>query len=231
MRKLLLFDIDMTLVRPKPGSSAIGAMYQAMEERFQRPAQSFKPIRVDGKTDPLIVQELHDVNGIHYNPDTDYEPFLACYLKHLDTLCKQGEREALPGAVELVRLLEQANRFHLAVVTGNDRRGAAMKLAAVGLEKSFPVGAYGSDSAIREDLVPLALSRAKEHYRYPMYLENTVIIGDSHRDVEVASAHGTRCLAVATGSATVDELEAAGPCLIVEDFSDPEAVLWILDRI
>ena len=53
----------------------------------------------------------------------------------------------------------------------------------------------------------------------------TVVIGDTPLDVACAASAGARCIAVATGSHTLDELEAAGADVALRDLSDTDFVV------
>lgn len=56
----------------------------------------------------------------------------------------------------------------------------------------------------------------------------TVLIGDTPRDVDCARAGGTRIVAVATGSYSVEELREYHPDYLFGNFRDPAPVLEVL---
>jgi phosphoglycolate phosphatase len=74
----------------------------------------------------------------------------------------------------------------------------------------FPFGAYGSDRADRNLLGHIALERALAVTGKKFTPDRTLIIGDTPKDIACAHAIGARCLAVATGHFTADQLEQAG---------------------
>ncbi len=55
--------------------------------------------------------------------------------------------------------------------------------------------------------------------------EEILVIGDTPRDIECARHFGAVAVAVATGQYSRAELEAEGPDLLFEDFSDVDAAL------
>ena len=55
--------------------------------------------------------------------------------------------------------------------------------------------------------------------------EEILVIGDTPRDIECARHFGAVAVAVATGQYSRAELEAEGPDLLFDDFSDVEAAL------
>jgi phosphoglycolate phosphatase-like HAD superfamily hydrolase len=81
-----------------------------------------------------------------------------------------------------------------------------MKLARAGLGKWFSSapGGFGSDSEDRAALPAIARRRAGHVSR-----EQTIVIGDTPRDIACARADGVRCVAVATGQYGADELSEA----------------------
>jgi len=80
---------------------------------------------------------------------------------------------------------------------------ARLKLRRAGLERWFRSGqgGFGSDSEDRVSLPPLARRRAGTPGR-PYPREQTLVIGDTPRDIACARADGLRCVAVTTGPFT-----------------------------
>lgn len=222
---LLLFDIDLTLVRS--GGSGLRAMHEALSLFTGRPGP-FNTVRPDGKTDPFIVPELFAANGVAYD-ESRYEPFMQLYLARLEEEQRNAtDWNLLPGVRELLDRLLETPGVYLALVTGNDERGARLKLAPFGLNRYFPVGGFASDSAIRHELIPIAMQRAERCYGQVFHRERTLVIGDAVGDVRCAAQAGVGCVAVTTGHATPDELRSTGPCHILEDLRDTDAVLALL---
>src|SRR5262249_44456702 len=88
-----------------------------------------------------------------------------------------------------------------AVLTGNVRRMAEMKLRAVGLDAHLDLdaGAYGDSHEVRSELVHLARGNAARRYGRDFSGAATVLVGDTPLDVAAARATGARAVAVATG--------------------------------
>ena len=102
--------------------------------------------------------------------------------------------------------LDARDGVRLAVLTGNLEPIAHLKLARAGLGRFFEhgQGGFGSDSEDRLDLPAIARRRAGSYPR-----ANTVIIGDTPRDIACARADGVRCVAVATGPFGREQLAKA----------------------
>jgi phosphoglycolate phosphatase-like HAD superfamily hydrolase len=78
-----------------------------------------------------------------------------------------------------------------------------------GMDHHFRFGAYGCDHADRNRLGPVALERASRHAGRSFSPGETLVIGDTPKDIACAAAMGARCLAVATGSFRPDGLSGA----------------------
>jgi phosphoglycolate phosphatase len=118
------------------------------------------------------------------------------------------------------------------VLTGNLRAIAVLKLTAVGLTGpglaawlDLRVGAFGDDGYERTELPDVAFGRAEKHLGRRYSGADTVIIGDTLRDVATARAAGARAIAVATGTVSAADLAAAGADVVLADLTDTAAVL------
>ncbi|MGD0834839.1 MAG: haloacid dehalogenase-like hydrolase [Candidatus Dormibacteria bacterium] len=225
--RLVLWDIDGTLMRA--GEIAAVVFERAIEQVLgTRPSRR---LRMAGKTDPQIVREhlaLADLS----DADRYVEAILARAEVELagarDLITQHGTVK--PGVLDLLRRLDQDDRFLQSVVTGNITANAAVKLGALGLDAwlDLEIGAYGSDSAERRDLVPIAMARA-ERLRDRRFEPGQVwIIGDTGNDLACARAAGARCLLVATGGETLEALQALDADAVLADLSDTQAVHRLL---
>jgi len=136
----------------------------------------------------------------------------------------------LPGVRETLEMLARPGTVQT-VLTGNTAANAAVKLDALGLADwlDLEVGAYGSDDADRNALVPVALERIERRYGPLPGRRRIWVVGDTPLDAACARAGGVRCLLVASGFASRGDLDAAGADRVVDDLSDTEAVVALLD--
>jgi phosphoglycolate phosphatase len=223
--KLILFDIDGTiLLTAGAGRRAIVA---ALGEEVGDTV-AFGRVRFDGKTDPQIVTELLEAAG-HPGPHGSDRVSAIC-RRYVELLANELERHTgrttvMPGVYPLLDRLE-AEGVVLGLLTGNVAQGAALKLRSAGLDPSrFRVGAYGSDSAHRPDLPPIAARRAEAYFgRVPAGPE-VVIIGDTPADIACGECIDARAVAVATGGYSVADLAACGPHAVFEDLSETDRVI------
>lgn len=228
MRRLLLFDVDGTLVDVAgAGRAAVG---RALTEVYGEagPVDDFS---FHGKTDPAIVRGLLRAAGRDDAAiDGRMERLWSRYLVALDEelAARDGRVRACPGVPELLERLTGDGRFELALVTGNVREGAWRKLEAAGVGAPFRYGAFGSDSERRDDLPPLALRRAERRTGRAFRPGEVWVVGDTPADVRCARASGLRALAVATGRPGREELAAHRPDGLLEDLSAVDRVVELL---
>ncbi len=223
---LVLFDIDGTILL------TAGAGRRAITEALTDlvgVGDCFDRVRFDGKTDPQIVTELLEAGG-HRSP-RDSALIDAVCQRYLSLLAAElrlprSRPTLMPGVLELITALEAEPGVMLGLVTGNMAQGAALKLQAGGIApERFTVGAYGSDSAHRPDLPPIAAGRAAPHFgRLPRGRE-VVIIGDTPADVTCGQSLEARAIGVATGAYPVDQLADAGAWMALEDLRDTARIV------
>ena len=228
-RKLVLFDIDGTLVW------TAGAGRAAISLALLREMGATGPIdahRFDGKTDPQIVMELMTAAA---HPHAESEPHIAAVCnRYLELLGAELQRRrddirVYPGVEELLAALERRSDTLLGLLTGNLVQGAAMKLRAAGIDpQRFRVGAYGSDSAVRADLPAVAASRAEPLMGRTPTGHDIVIIGDTPADMTCGQGVGARAVGVATGLHSVAELVATGAHAAFETLADTSTVLDVI---
>jgi phosphoglycolate phosphatase-like HAD superfamily hydrolase len=226
MRRLVLFDIDGTLIwTDGAGRSALRQALVA-EMGTAGPIDGF---RFDGKTDPQIVRELLTA-ARHPSAESATHIDAVClrYVTLLRDELDRGDRviRVFPGVADLLGRIEAQADYLLGLLTGNLAEGAALKLAAAGLDPGrFRVGAYGSDAADRPALPAIAATRAAAFMGRTPRGDDVVIIGDTPADVTCGRAIGARSIGVATGAYSRRELESAGAFAAFDDFSDVAAVL------
>lgn len=181
-----------------------------------------------GRTDPQILQATLEAHRLEAD-DGAFSRFSAllaqAYAGGGDLLRRNGR--ALPGAAEAVAALAARPGIVQSLLTGNIRPVALAKLTAFGLDRhlDLAVGAYGSDDALRANLVAVARRRAAARYGRIFPLAATVLIGDTPHDVAAARLAGVAVVAVATGVATAAELRAAGAGVVLPDLADTDAFL------
>ena len=224
---LLLFDIDGTLLLS--GRAGLRAMTRAFAQAFGI-ADAFASASFSGRTDSFLVSHALTAAGLpdtveHHTRFRDaYLPLLAEEIEHPGT----GHKGLMPGARELLDALGEYDHLQVALLTGNYRDAAEIKLTYFELWEFFEWGAFSDDSADRNALVPIARQRAGTYDVPAEALKRVIVIGDTPYDIECARVGGAQSIAVATGGHTVEELRAAGADIVLADLSDTAKVLALL---
>jgi phosphoglycolate phosphatase len=215
--RLFLFDIDGTML--VTGGSGYRSFLRSCSEvvGIDGPIDG---IHMAGKLDRGIFQEIVDT----YRPGTseqDSDRHWVAFRKRYVELLELESRDTsgwvlLPGVRKLIERTRACGK--LALLTGNVRECAIMKISAFGLEDYFPTGGFGEQNISRGELAKQAYDNACGHFGIRFAPENTYVLGDTVNDVLAARAIGAHAIAVATGTVTYDELAAAAPELLLNNF-------------
>ena len=216
--RIVLFDIDGTLLLT--GGAGLRALRAVFLDLFGVEDASVG-IEFHGRTDPWIIQSMARKWLDRELDAGEFDDLRVRYLERLEHFLHEvPDFRVLPGAAELVGELARDATVSLGLATGNFEPAARAKLRRAGLHGHFAFGGFGSDSEDRDELTRLAVERGRRHAGgdVPVF-----VVGDSPRDVGSARAAGVPCLAVATGNASRQDLEAAGATWALESLEDPRA--------
>ncbi|UCF38856.1 MAG: HAD hydrolase-like protein, partial [Acidobacteriota bacterium] len=204
--KLLLFDIDGTLIRV--GGAARRALERAIEDLYGYP-DSLEGIQLDGKTDQLIVREALEACGVRPGADPEsLRPLFACYLRLLDEELAQSLPlyRVMPGVESLLADLAERSGILVGLATGNIEEGARIKLGPSNLNRFFGFGGFGSDAADRTEVIRAGIAKAQARDNGTR-IDRVIVVGDTPRDIIHGHAAGAEVIAVCTGSFSSDELK------------------------
>src|SRR5436190_779350 len=180
---LILFDIDGTLVLT--GRAGWRAMNRACADEVGHD-EAMRGVEFAGRTDWSI---LRDVMANHGKPLE--QPLLdrlnRRYVAHLAEeiqLPGTGVKDVMPGVRELIAALERRDDVALGLLTGKFGDGARIKLDYFDLWKHFPVGAFGGDSPDRNELVLVAIQRARAAGPADVEPSRVIVIGHTPNHVQ-----------------------------------------------
>jgi phosphoglycolate phosphatase len=230
MERLILFDIDGTLLRTQNGYLPFN---EAIATTFGF-AGDIRTVVPDGNTDPLIVRDIFAQACVTIEiQDADWQRFTLRLCERYSDHVRQGTATigALPGAVELVQALSASAEFVPSVVTGNFEATAEVKLAAAGLAPYLQRGAYASDSAHRPDLPAIAKNRWEKQVGRKLQSEQCIVVGDTPKDLAAARANKMKCVLVGTGRFPVEELEYFQPDACLPDLRETQEILYLLRHL
>ena len=227
VRKLVLFDIDGTLITDNGASREAFAMALADVYGFRGDLRHYD---FSGRTDPQIARMILRDDGREDEAIDSQLPIL--WQHYLGGLARNapGRVRMLPGIRALLDALSAGELVTLALLTGNIEPGARLKLGAIDLNDPFPFGAFGSDSSRRDELPPIAAARATDATGHVFGSRDIVIIGDSIYDVRCGVPHGATTIAIASGKTSAAMLRAENPDHFFESAEDWEGVLAAIVR-
>ncbi len=221
--RLLLFDVDGTLLLS--GGAGKRALNRAFADLFAV-ADAFDGIPVAGRTDTLIFRDALAQSAVAADAAARtafYTRYYACLAEEIQ---RPGPRKGLlPGVGRLLERLADESHLASGLLTGNFARAARIKLEHFGLWRYFRCGAYGDDAPERDDLVPIAIARARRAGVRVDAACDAVVIGDTPLDVRCATAGGARSIAVATGGYDEAALRASGADAVLPDLEDADRFL------
>lgn len=210
---LLLFDIDGTLLKP----IGIGkkAFINALKKKFK--VTNLIEFRYDGLLDSEILEKSLSLLNVEIGEEEKQE-ILEDYYFFLEKELKDYKEPLLCPNVP--QILEEARSygFKLAILTGNIKKAAILKLKYTNLSDYFEFGVYGDEGKFRFELVEIALQRAKRICGSEIDRNKVFIVGDSLKDIETARIAKVKVVAVATGLSLFDELKEAKPDILIENF-------------
>jgi phosphoglycolate phosphatase-like HAD superfamily hydrolase len=223
---LAIFDIDGTLTRPYSCEDA--AFLRGLELAF-----GFRDVDSDWNsyphvTDTGIVSHVCEARWGRPPTSTEMSLFRSHYSNEFNTLAQPDDGVEVPGAAAFFVSLRNAPGWCVAIATGNYHRMALLKLTRGEIPHLDVPMATADDSVSRAELVRLAATRARSHYRVPEF-GHIVSIGDAPWDLKTAReldipflAVGARCGDPSTGARAVPDYRDAPS--VLRAFGD--AVPW-----
>jgi len=212
-KKYLLFDIDGTLINT--GGTGLKSMRSAVKNILGS-IDLLKDYSFAGKTDSQIMNDMIRRSGKAENLSESLEK---TYLDKLSVNLKKSDKfRTYPNVNKLLDTYQKKDGFELALLTGNFRAGAVLKLEHAGLWKYFKWGVFGD---ISEDRIHLA----EDALRIICEKENEIspkdifIIGDTTNDIRCGKAINAATVAFTEGFEPEEKLRVCDPDYLVSDFS------------
>jgi phosphoglycolate phosphatase len=204
---LLLFDIDGTLMI-KASREHAESLYVALRKVHGLAEIPTGQVEAAGRTDDAIARSILTLAGVSAERiDARATEVQRVACEEYAQRCPDDLSERVaPGVPEVLEKLAARDDVQMALVTGNWECVARRKLRAAGIGHFFAAGTggYGSDSEDRSDLPAVARARAGDHPA-----QNTVVIGDTPRDIACARADGVHVIAISTGPFRASDLHGA----------------------
>jgi phosphoglycolate phosphatase len=129
-----------------------------------------------------------------------------------------------PGALAAINALRRRPDVVLGVATGKSRRGVAAMIELHALEGAFAT-IQTADTSPSKPHPGMVLAAMSETGIGP---ENTVVIGDTVFDMQMARSAGASALGVSWGYHPAADLHDAGACGVLDDFGSLDGALALL---
>ncbi|WP_017538482.1 HAD family hydrolase [Nocardiopsis halophila] len=224
--RLVLWNVDPTLV------DAAQVTRSAYAEAFERATGT--PLvylaATAGRTDSEVFFEFFARNDVDIEPGE--EPLAEFVQALADGFVRRRDQlparaRAAAGAAEALAAVAAMEDTVQTVVTGTIKPNAVAKLQAFGLDGylDLSLGGFGSEGYPKASLIQFTRMRAAEARGAEFPERSTVYITDSVRDVEAAVIGRAAPIGVLSGSATESQLRASGAEQVLEDLTDPRAVV------
>jgi phosphoglycolate phosphatase-like HAD superfamily hydrolase len=220
MVRVVLFDIDGTLVHT--GRAGVKAFARVFSTEFGA-HDGTERMRFAGRTDVSLVREFFQIHQIEPSR-ANFDRFFDRYVFWLDHLIQDSAGAPCRGALDFLDDLQTLpNPPLLGLLTGNIRLGAEIKLRHFDLWQTFVTGGFADDHEHRNGIAEAAFRRAQRLLGGTLAPDEVLVVGDTPRDIECGRSIGARVLAVATGGATLDELNRHQPDWAVPDLTAVKA--------
>jgi phosphoglycolate phosphatase len=193
---LIIFDWDGTLI------DSAGTIVECIQ---QASADLGLEVPDRERASHVIGLGLHDslrlaVPGL---PAERYDEFVGLYRRHF--LAREDAMRLFPGIEELVKNLSRTRL--LAIATGKSRRGLDRALQASGLKAYFSASRCADETTPKPQPTMLLEIVAE----LEVSVQDSLMIGDTSHDMEMAHGAGVDALAVTYGAHAEPALRACGP--------------------
>lgn len=224
MNKLVLFDIDKTLIKT---TKAHGAVFSETFKKVYGIDTNIDIIEHHGMTDIQIVFEVLKKNGLDETAiKSKLEDYIKVVLSSFKERINKEEIILLDGVRELLDELKK-NNVLVGLVTGQLEPFADIKLKRLGLNDYFKVGGFGNEDVSRTNLVKIAIKKAEDNFNFH-FNNNVFLIGDTPRDMKAGREAGVKTIGVMTGIYSKEQLKEGGADFVFPDLKNKEEILKII---
>lgn len=221
VKKLLLFDIDGTLVSRHEGhNEAFAVAFKEVHGLYA----SIHMVDYHGKTDQQIIRDVLSSCGVSEDAiDAKMNQFMQVMSDYYVAVGPNLTTDLFEGVGKTLEALNSDDHL-LGLVTGNLEPIAHTKLGRADIDKYFTLGGFGNEAVDRSALVLNAIEKAKQQFGFQQD-DNVFVIGDTPRDIDAATRAGVKSIGVTTGAYSSVQLAQAGAASITTSVGDTEAFL------
>ncbi len=215
-KKLFLFDCDGTIL------DSVEIIHDSMVRTF-REAGYAVPTQQQTRSIIGLTLDLAIARLLMRDIDPEVQTMTARYKQHFHKIYHHPEfsQSLFEGMGALIGSLEVNPRIELGVVTGKSRRGMDAFFDKHGFRDAFKVIRTADDCPSKPHPAMVLECCAEMDIAH----SDTVVIGDSVFDMEMAKAAGAQAIGVAWGYNEVALLRAAGADAIAADANELKQML------
>ena len=222
MKKLVLFDLDGTLVNA--GGAGRTSLRKAIKELYGVEPE-FDHSLISGRTDLDNFSIVYSLIKKGKKPTAaEMKKMKAKYLEILPTevhaVVRCKKYDLIPGVEKFLKMLAKDKDVILGLGTGNLEEGAKIKLEPSKLASYFTVGGYGEDGQTREEMLQAAVKHAEKKFKTKLEPDQVYVIGDTHRDICAAKNCGFHSAVLTNGFGDAQKIQRAAAELETKDFND-----------
>lgn len=210
-RRLVIFDCDGTLVDSQ--NSIFATMTAAYAALGLAPPSRQEVLGVVG----LSLPQAFAVLAATHTPAVQSELvglYKSAFPRTREAM--QGQDPLYPGTRDTIALLAARDDVLLGVATGKSRRGVARLLDREGWHDHFATIQTADDNPSKPHPSMILKAMAETG----IAAEQTLMIGDTSFDMEMARSAGVGAVGVTWGYHAADRLRAAGAHVVVADAAD-----------
>ena len=226
MQKLVLFDIDGTLVRGS--GTTIGHWQQRVRKTVGDAFGVDVPFtprakEYNGWPDMQVLWDVARRVGVSEKEFEHKVPWMRetfyGHLKH--SLAHGVSYVSIATGVQFLKLLIAQAVHDIGLITGNVEPNAFLKLENAGITHPFVFGLYGDVPGDRNELAGRVFGKAKAHFGRIFEPSEIVVIGDTIHDVRAGKSIGAVTIAVTTGHTDGrDSLAKENPDILVDSLME-----------
>lgn len=224
---LVMFDVDGTLTASHQYDSE--CYIAAIKDVLNIEQVDMNWISYLHATDTYIAMEIFD-NAVGRAPsEQELNRVLNRFMFHLRrTRAKRsGLYREIPGARELLRVLQANPQYAIAIATGGWNSPARYKLVCSGFEIDQVPMASCNDSHVREEIMKVAEDRSLSHY-HVTHFDSVIYVGDAVWDTRASANLGYSFIGV---GGNLESLQKAGAVNLLQDYDDPAVFVALLQQI
>jgi len=215
MTKLIIFDLDGTLVNAYPAVSQ--SVNYTLNKLGFRPRSHDEIKRSVGGGDFKLM--------VHFVGEKLAPRALAIYRPHhAKALQNKGAVKFLPGVLGVLKFLKNKG-FKLAIASNRPTRFTRIILKVLGILPLFDMVLCADKAAKPKPYPDMLWAIAK---RLKVNKAESLYVGDMTIDIHCGQRAGIRVAAVATGSSTMKELKALKPWQIISKMSGLKEIMYSL---